>query len=138
LAFSSASKRTPRAYRKAPACARAARARNAEAERLHLDDPSTRRAILAPQSQTNQRPFGASSRRAESKPIIPARSNNTQATDQEGRCLRRYRRRWIVERTIGWLGNFRRLTVRYERLLATYGGFFHLACALLALRRVLK
>jgi len=44
------------------------------------------------------------------QPLIPARSNNTQATDQDGRCLRRYRRRWIVERTIGWLGNFRRLT----------------------------
>ena len=72
------------------------------------------------------------------QPIIPARRNNTQATDQDGRCLRRYRRRWIVERTIGWLGNFRRLTVRYDRLLATYGGFFHLACALLVLRRVLK
>jgi transposase len=72
------------------------------------------------------------------QPIIPARSNNTQATDQDGRCLRRYRRRWIVERTIGGLGNFRRLTVRYDRLLATYGGFFHLACALLTLRRVLK
>lgn len=37
------------------------------------------------------------------QPIIPARSNNTQATDQGGRCLRRYRRQWIVERTIGWL-----------------------------------
>ena len=72
------------------------------------------------------------------QPIIPARSNNTQATDQDGRCLRRYRRRWIVERTFAWLGHFRRLTVRYDRLLATYGGFFHLACALLALRRVLK
>jgi transposase len=72
------------------------------------------------------------------QPIIPARSNNTQATDQDGRCLRRYRRRWIVERTIGWLGNFRRLTVRYDRLLATYGGFFHLACVLLTLRRLLK
>ena len=44
----------------------------------------------------------------------------------------------IVERTIGWIGNFRRLTVRYDRLLATYGGFFHLARALLVLRRVLK
>jgi transposase len=72
------------------------------------------------------------------QPIIPARRNNTQATDQGGRCLRRYRRRWIVERTIGWLGNFRRLTVRYDGLLATYGGFFHLVCALLVLRRVLK
>ncbi len=72
------------------------------------------------------------------QPIIPARSNNPRATDQDGRCLRRYRRRWIVERTFAWFGYFRRLTVRYDRLLATYGGFFHLACALLALKRVLK
>lgn len=72
------------------------------------------------------------------QPIIPARSNNRQATDQDGRCLRRYRRRWIIERTIGWIGNFRRLTVRYDRLLETYGGFFHVACAMITLRKVLK
>jgi transposase len=72
------------------------------------------------------------------EPIIPARGNNRQATHQDGRKLRRYRRRWIVERTIGWLGNFRRLTVRYDRLVETYGGFFHLACALITLRKVLK
>jgi transposase len=72
------------------------------------------------------------------EPIIPARATNRQATHQDGRRLRRYRRRWIVERTIGWLGNFRRLTVRYDRLLETYGGFFHLACALVTLRKVLK
>jgi len=72
------------------------------------------------------------------EPIIPARSNNRQATHQDGRRLRRYRHRWIVERTIGWLGNFRRVTVRYERLLETYSGFFHLACALVTLRKVLK
>ena len=58
--------------------------------------------------------------------------------NQDGRRLRRYRRRWIVERTIGWLGNFRRLTVRYDRLMETYSGFFHLACALITLRKVLK
>ena len=45
---------------------------------------------------------------------------------------------WILRRTIGWLGNLRRLTVRDDRLLATYGGFFHPASALLVLRRVLK
>jgi transposase len=72
------------------------------------------------------------------EPIIPARRNNRGATDQDGRKLRRYKRRWIVERTIAWLGNFRRLVVRYERLITTYAGFFHLACALLTLRRVLK
>lgn len=38
------------------------------------------------------------------EPIIPARSNNRQATHQDGRKLRRYRHRWIVERTFspGW------------------------------------
>ncbi|TFH19821.1 MAG: DDE transposase, partial [Myxococcales bacterium] len=43
-----------------------------------------------------------------------------------------------VERTFAWLGNFRRLVVRYERLITTYAGFFHLACVILTLRRVLK
>lgn len=72
------------------------------------------------------------------EPIIPARAKNGQATHQDGRRLRRYRRRWILEWTIGWVDNFRRLTVRYDRLLETYSGFFHLACALITLRKVLK
>ena len=72
------------------------------------------------------------------EPIIPARANHKRATHQDGRKLRRYRRRWIVERTFAWLGHFRRLVVRYERLITTYAGLFHLACALLTLRRVLK
>jgi len=72
------------------------------------------------------------------EPIIPARSNNKVATHQDGRKMRRYKRRWIVERTIGWIGNFRRLTVRWDRKMESYGGFFHIACALIVLRRVLK
>jgi transposase len=72
------------------------------------------------------------------EPIIPARRHHRRATHQDGRKLRRYRRRWIVERTFAWLGHFRRLVVRYERLITTYAGFFHLACTLLTLRRVLK
>jgi transposase len=72
------------------------------------------------------------------EPIIPARRNNRKATHQDGRKLRRYRHRWIVERTFAWLGHFRRLVVRYERLVTTYSGLFHLACAMLTLKRVLK
>ena len=72
------------------------------------------------------------------EPIIPARRNNEVATHQDGRRLRRYRRRWIIERTIGWLGYFRRLTVRWDRLMETYGGFFHMACALITLRKLLR
>jgi transposase len=55
---------------------------------------------------------------------------------QDGRKLRRYRRRWIVERTNAWLFNFRRLVVRYERKLENFRAFLHLACALIALRRL--
>jgi transposase len=72
------------------------------------------------------------------EPIIPARSNHRRATHQDGRRLRRYAHRWVVERTFAWLGWFRRLVVRHERLIATYRGFFHFACALIALRVLLK
>jgi len=72
------------------------------------------------------------------EPIVPARGNNRRATHQDRRKLRRYRHRWKVERTIAWLGNYRRLVVRYERRIDIYMGFFHLACALITLRRVLK
>jgi len=54
---------------------------------------------------------------------------------QEGRKLRRYRRRWIIERTNAWLFNFRRLVVRYVRRIETYRAFLYLACALIALRQ---
>ena len=46
------------------------------------------------------------------EPIIPARSKNNVATHQDGRKLRRYQYRCIIERTHFWLQNFRRLTVR--------------------------
>jgi transposase len=71
-------------------------------------------------------------------PIIPARRHHQHATHQDGRMLRRYRRQWVIERTCAWLGHFRRLILRYERLMTTYAGLFHLACALLTLLRVLK
>lgn len=53
---------------------------------------------------------------------------------QDGRPLRRYRRRWKIERTFAHLGNYRRLLIRYERLLPLYQAFFHLACLFLTLR----
>ncbi|OGT28380.1 MAG: hypothetical protein A2Z17_05520 [Gammaproteobacteria bacterium RBG_16_66_13] len=70
--------------------------------------------------------------------MVPATSNHPNATDQDGRQLRRYRRRWIVERSIGWFGWFRRLLIRHDRLLSIYRGFFFIACALITLRRVME
>jgi transposase len=71
------------------------------------------------------------------EPIIPARRNNRVATHQDGRKLRRYKRRWIIERTNSWLQTFRRLVVRYERSAKTFTALVHLACALTTLKRVL-
>jgi transposase len=41
-----------------------------------------------------------------------------------------------VERTFAWLGNFRRLVVRYERRLDMYKAFFHVACLIITLRQL--
>ena len=71
------------------------------------------------------------------EPIIPARRNNTVATHQDGRKLRRYKRRWIIERSNSWLQTFRRLVVRYERSAKVYAALVHMACALITLKRVL-
>ena len=67
--------------------------------------------------------------------VCPHRRNRSKPRRQDGRKLRRYRRRWIVERTISWLGNYRRLVVRYERHSWIYQAFMHLACAFICLRR---
>jgi len=70
--------------------------------------------------------------------IAPHRWNRSKPRQQDGRALRRYRRRWKVERTLAWLGNFRRLVVRYDRSITIYEAFFHIACFMIVLRRVLK
>jgi transposase len=54
---------------------------------------------------------------------------------QDGRKLRRYRHRWIIERTNAWLLSFRRLLVRHERRVDLYLAFVHVACMLIVLRR---
>ena len=70
--------------------------------------------------------------------IAPHRENCSKPPTQDGRGLRRYKRRWKVERTFAWLGNFRRLVVRYDRSITSYEAFFHIACFMITLRRVLK
>lgn len=57
------------------------------------------------------------------------------APTQDGRPLRRYRRRWKVERLFAWLFQFRRIVTRWEHHLYLYRGFVQLACAMILLRR---
>lgn len=54
---------------------------------------------------------------------------------QDGRCLRRYRRRWISERTNAWLHNFRHLVTRYDNKIEHYRAFLYAACMLITLRQ---
>jgi transposase len=68
--------------------------------------------------------------------ICPHRRNRVKPPLQDGRKLRRYRRRWRVERTFAWLGNFRRLVVRWERHIRMYRAFFHVACLLITVRQL--
>jgi transposase len=44
-------------------------------------------------------------------------------------------RRWVVERSLGWMARFRRLARDYERLPETLAGLHFLACAMLMLKR---
>ena len=46
------------------------------------------------------------------------------------------RHRWVVERTLAWLNQFRRLTIRYERRAEIHEAFLSLGCALICLRAV--
>jgi transposase len=66
--------------------------------------------------------------------VAPHRKNRTKPPTQVEAGLEPYKRRWTVERTFAWLGNFRRLLVRHDRFLSSYRGFFHIACFLITLR----
>ncbi len=67
--------------------------------------------------------------------ICPHRSSRKKPPLQDGRSLRRYRKRWKVERTISWLQNCRRLVTRYEYHDYLFDGLAQLACVLLILKR---
>lgn len=70
--------------------------------------------------------------------IAPHRKSRTpKNATQDGRPLRRYKRRWTVERTISWFQNFRRLCIRYEKSTALFQGFLHLGCSIVLLKQVL-
>lgn len=55
---------------------------------------------------------------------------------QDGRSLRRARRRWMVERLFAWLKNFRRIETRWEYKADNYLGMLHLGCIIVLLRQL--
>lgn len=63
------------------------------------------------------------------------RANRRKPATQDGRKVRRIRRRWKIERAISWLQNFRRLVTRYEYYAHLFLGFVQAACLMIVLRR---
>ena len=66
--------------------------------------------------------------------VAPRRMVRGGRRKQDGRRLRRYRRRWKVERLFAWLNRFRRLGTRWEHKADNYLGFLHLGCIVILLR----
>src|ERR1700694_3035611 len=68
--------------------------------------------------------------------IAPHKFVRVAAATQDGRALRRYRRRWKVERLFAWLHNFRRVVIRWEYYPENFLGMVQLACAVILLRHL--
>jgi transposase len=68
--------------------------------------------------------------------IAPHRSNRKKRKTQDGRSLRRYARRWIIERFFSWIQWKRRLLVRWEYYAENFLCFVQLAAMTVLLRRI--
>jgi transposase len=68
--------------------------------------------------------------------IAPHKFVRVAPATQDGRRLRRYRRRWKIERLFAWLHNFRRTVIRWEYYPENFLGMVQLACAVILLRHL--
>jgi len=78
-------------------------------------------------------PLDAELRRRGINLVAPHHPKRRRKT-QDGRPLRRYCRRWHVERLIAWLLRNRRVHTRYEVKAGNFLGFIWLACLRVLLR----
>ena len=68
--------------------------------------------------------------------VCPHRRNRTKAPTQDGRALRRYKRRWKIERVFAWLGKYRRLVVRWDYDAQIYRAFVLIGLTMLLLNQL--
>jgi transposase len=68
--------------------------------------------------------------------LSPHRSNRKKPSRNDGRRMRRYSRRYVIERTNSWLHGFRRVAVRHEYYSFIYHGFVRLACIIIAVNQL--
>jgi transposase len=63
--------------------------------------------------------------------IAPHKANRKKPATQDGRSLRKYRKRWRIERFFAWLQNYRKVVTRYEYKLQNFAAFVKLACIMI-------
>jgi len=68
--------------------------------------------------------------------LIAPHNSTRRSKTQDGRPLRRRRRRWKIERLFAWLHNFRRVVTRWERYPDNFLGMIQLASAIILLRHL--
>jgi transposase len=68
--------------------------------------------------------------------LSPHRAGRIRPAWNDQRRMRRYRKRWKMERLFAWLHNFRRLVTRWEYHAENFTAFLQLGCALILLRHL--
>ena len=69
--------------------------------------------------------------------IAPHKTNRKKPKTWDGRVLRRYKRRWKIERLFAWLHNYRRLITRFEYYMENFLAFLKLASFMILAKRYL-
>ncbi len=91
-------------------------------------------AVLIGDKAYDSDPLDVSLRCRGTEMIAPHKKNRKRPATQDGRRLRRYKRRFKVERFFSWCEDFRRLVVRWEYHAENYLGFVLLACLRMLMR----
>ncbi len=91
-------------------------------------------AVLIGDKAYDSDPLDASLRGRGIEMVAPPKKNRKKQATQDGRRLRRYKRRFKVERFFSWLEDFRRLVVRWEYYAENYLGFVLLACIRMSIK----
>ena len=93
-------------------------------------------AVLIGDKAYDSDPLDASLRGRGIEMVAPHKKNRKKPATQDGRRLRRYKRRFKVERFFSWLEDFRRLVVRWEYYAENFLGFVLLACICMSLKHL--
>src|ERR1700738_2583678 len=80
-------------------------------------------------------PLDEEMRKDDIEMIAPPRTSRCKRPRRDRRRLRRYMRRWVVERFFAWIQWQRRILVRWEYHTQNFLGFVQLACLVILFRR---